>query len=76
MNASIKIGDMLKAEQIFKQLKDKPSDQKVLIYNSIIEGYGKASKYDKSIETFKEMRLHGVEPNKITYMFTMRAILG
>ncbi|XP_030540499.1 pentatricopeptide repeat-containing protein At2g40720 [Rhodamnia argentea] len=63
INMYIKSGCINYAEQIFQKM----PQRNLVTWNSMISGYGHNGDYLKSIQLFDEMRILGIEPDKVTF---------
>lgn len=63
MDMYIKSGCINYAEQIFQKM----PQRNLVTWNSMISGYGYNGNYLKSIQLFDEMRILGIDPDKVTF---------
>jgi pentatricopeptide repeat protein len=66
LDACIQCNDVLQAQKLFEQMKSDGSFD-VVSFNIVLKMYLREKKHDQAQQLLKEMRGHGLEPNKITY---------
>merc|ERR1719453_1926648 len=66
LDACIHCNDSTRAQQLSEQMKSDGSFD-VVSFNIVLKMYLKDKKHDQAQQLLKEMREHGLQPNKITY---------
>ena len=72
INACIKVGDMTRAFQIFRQMKVLPT---VVTYTSLMNACIKSDQSKEAFIVFKKMSDAGIEPTVVTYNSLMNACI-
>ncbi|KAF8396528.1 hypothetical protein HHK36_018152 [Tetracentron sinense] len=71
LNGFIMAGDMNSAHQHFKMIPERD----LVSWNSIIVGYAQHKQFVKSLDFFREMRVSGVNPDRVT-LVSMLSVCG
>ncbi|KAF8370094.1 hypothetical protein HHK36_031873 [Tetracentron sinense] len=71
LNGFIMAGDMNSADQHFKMIPERD----LVSWNSIIVGYAQHKQFVKSLDFFREMRVSGVNPDRVT-LVSMLSVCG
>merc|ERR1719313_1903476 len=66
LDACIQCNDSLQAQKLFEQMKSDGFFD-VVSFNIVLKMFLREKKHDQAQQLLKEMRGHGLEPNKITY---------
>lgn len=69
INMYSKCGNLSKAREVFNSMEEK----NVVAWTSMISGYGMHGHGSQAIDLFREMRIHGLRPNNVTFVAILSA---
>ncbi|KAE8689426.1 Pentatricopeptide repeat-containing protein [Hibiscus syriacus] len=69
INMYSRCGNVIKAREVFDSMEEK----NIVAWTAIISGYGMHGHGSRALELFNEMRLHGLQPNNVTFVAILSA---
>jgi pentatricopeptide repeat protein len=72
VNMYAKCGHLHQAREVFDRL-PQDSDAVVAAWNALIEGFAENGSSGEAVEIYAEMRLKGISPDAVTYLYVLRA---